>query len=45
MCGMKELHNELHRHYALLPGVKSPWEVNEVNLDMAGKMAESSAAG
>lgn len=40
MCGMKELHNELHRHYALLLGVKSPWAVNEVNLDMAGKRVE-----
>ena len=23
--GMKELHNELHRHYGLLLGMKSPW--------------------
>ena len=37
---MKELHNELHRHYALLLGVKSPWEVNGVNLDMAGRRVE-----
>jgi transposase len=38
--GMKELHNELHRHYGLLLGVKSPWEVNGVKLDMAGKRVE-----
>ena len=37
---MKELHNELHRHYALLLGVKSPWEVNGVNLDMAGRRVD-----
>ena len=34
------MHNELHRHYALLLGVKSPWEVSEVQLDMAGKRVE-----
>ena len=37
---MKELQNELHRHYALLLGVKSPWEVNGVGLDMEGKRVE-----
>lgn len=37
---MKELNNELHRHYALLLGVKSPWEVNGVKLDMAGRRVE-----
>ncbi len=37
---MKELNNELHRHYALLLGVRSPWEVNGVNLDMAGRRVE-----
>ena len=37
---MRELNKELHRHYALLLGVKSPWEVNGVNLDMAGKRVE-----
>ena len=36
------MHNELHRHYALLLGVKSPWEVNGVNLDMAGRQSGSS---
>jgi transposase len=37
---MKELHNELHRHYALLLGVRSPWEVNGVDLEMAGRRVE-----
>lgn len=37
---MDELHNELHRHYELLLGVKSPWEVNGVKLDMAGRRLE-----
>ena len=37
---MKELHNELHRHYGLLLGVKSPWGVSGVKLDMAGKRVE-----
>ncbi len=37
---MKEFNNELHRHYALLLGVKSPWGVKEVNLDMGCKRVE-----
>src|ERR1035438_4336126 len=37
---MNELNNELHRHYAMLLGVKSPWGVSGVKLDMAGKRVE-----
>jgi transposase len=37
---MKEMENELHRHYALLLGIKSPWGVSGVKLDMAGKRVE-----
>ena len=37
---MKELHNELHRHCALLLGVKSPWEVTGVELDMEARRVE-----
>ena len=37
---MKELDNELHRHYAMLLGVKSPWGVSGVKLDMAGRRVE-----
>jgi transposase len=37
---MKQLDNGLHRHYALLLGVKSPWEVSGVKLDMVGKRVE-----
>jgi transposase len=37
---MDELHNELHRHYGLLLGIKSPWEVQGVKLDMAGRRVE-----
>ena len=37
---MKELHNELHRHYGLLLGIKSPWGVSGVKLDLAGKRVE-----
>jgi len=37
---MDELHNELHRHYGLLLGVKSPWGVKGVNLDMAGRRVD-----
>lgn len=32
---MKE--NELHHHYGLLLGVKSPWAVEEVEWDVSGK--------
>ena len=39
-AGMKELNNELHRHYGLLLGVKRPWEVDGVNLDMEGRRVE-----
>ena len=35
------MENELHRHYALLLGVKSPWEVNGVKLDMADKRVDT----
>jgi transposase len=37
---MKEIQNELHRHYALLLGVESPWTVGEVKLDLALKKVE-----
>lgn len=37
---MKELDNELHRHYGLLLGIKSPWAVSGVKLDMTGKRVE-----
>lgn len=35
---MKE--NELHHHYGLLLGVKSPWAVEEVELDVRGKRVD-----
>ena len=38
--GMKELENELYRHYALLLGIKSPWQVNAIKLDVEGKGIE-----
>lgn len=38
--GMSELDNELHRHYGLLLGIKSPWAVSGVKLDMAGRRVE-----
>jgi transposase len=37
---MKDLDNELHRHYELLLGIKSPWGVSGVKLDLAGKRVE-----
>ena len=37
---MKEIENELHRHYALLLGVESPWTVCDVKLDLAVKKVE-----
>ena len=37
---MKEMENELHRHYALLLGIKSPWGVSGVKLDMGGRRVE-----
>ena len=38
--GMKELDNELHRHYGLLLGIKSPWGVSGVKLDMGARRVE-----
>lgn len=37
---MEEIENELHRHYALLLGVESPWSVSDVKLDLLGKKVE-----
>ena len=37
---MKEIENELHRHCALLLGVKSPWTVCDVKLDLTVKRVE-----
>lgn len=37
---MKDLDNELHRHYGLLLGIKSPWAVNGVDLDMGARRVE-----
>jgi transposase len=37
---MTEIQGELHRHYALLLGVESPWTVSEVKLDLALKKVE-----
>ena len=37
---MKESENELHRHYALLLGIASPWTVCGVKLDLADKKVE-----
>jgi transposase len=34
------MENELNRHYGMLLGIKSPWEVSAVKLDMAGKRVE-----
>lgn len=42
--GMKdksiEIENELHRHYALLLGLESPWTVGGVKLDLGAKKVE-----
>jgi transposase len=37
---MKEVSNELHRHYEQLLGIKSPWRVCKVKLEMAEKRVE-----
>lgn len=37
---MKEVSNELHRHYGQLLGIESPWRVREVKLELAGKRVE-----
>jgi transposase len=37
---MKEVSNELHRHYGQLLGIESPWRVCEVKLEMAEKRVE-----
>src|SRR5271167_4994908 len=34
------MENELYRHYGMLLGIKSPWEVRDVKLDMAGRRVE-----
>lgn len=41
---MDALHSELNRHYGLLLGVESPWEVTGVKLDVAGKRVEVGVA-
>lgn len=38
--GMKQLENELYHHYGLLLGIKSPWQVNAIKLDVEGKGIE-----
>jgi transposase len=37
---MKEVSNELHRHYGQLLGIESPWRVREVKLEMDEKRVE-----
>ena len=37
---MSELTNELHRHYGLLLGIQSPWQVKGVKLELAQKRVE-----
>lgn len=37
---MGELESELHRHYGLLLGIKSPWGVSGVKLDLGGRRVE-----
>ena len=34
---MKLTHHELRKHYGLLLGIELPWQVEEVDLDLAGK--------
>lgn len=34
------MENELYRHYGMLLGIKSPWEVSDVKLDMMGRRVE-----
>ena len=38
--GMNELGNELQRHYGLLLGIQSPWQVKNVKLELADKRVE-----
>ena len=37
---MKEVTNELHRHYGQLLGIESPWAVEEVKLELEKKRVE-----
>jgi len=37
---MKEVSNELHRHYGPLLGIERPWRVREVKLELAAKSVE-----
>ena len=37
---MKEVSSELHRHYGELLGIKSPWRVREVKLELADQRVE-----
>jgi len=37
---MKEVSNELHRHYGQLLGIESPWKVGEVKLEIEAKRVE-----
>jgi transposase len=37
---MKEVSNELHRHYGQLLGIESPWKVGEVKLELTEKKVE-----
>ena len=37
---MTEVSNELQRHYGELLGIKSPWRVREVKLELAEKRVE-----
>lgn len=37
---MTEVSNELQRHYGELLGIKSPWRVREVQLELAEKRVE-----
>jgi hypothetical protein len=38
--GMSDLANELQRHYGLLLGIQSPWQVRDVKLELANKRVE-----
>jgi len=42
--GMKLTDPELRKHYGLLLGIELPWQVQEVNLDLAGKRVEIALA-
>src|SRR5712672_1117827 len=41
---MKLTDHELRKHYGLLLGLELPWQVEEVNLDLAGKQVEIALA-